>query len=66
MPAISLLLAAVIGLGLCRALPATPPLIDSCIDCHAHQRGDMADEHDDVPGYVWQSQACLTCHPNGN
>ena len=37
----------------------------SCIDCHEHNQADMADEHDDVPGYVWNSNACLECHPNG-
>lgn len=37
----------------------------SCIDCHEHNQADMADEHDDVSGYVWNSNACLECHPNG-
>ena len=27
--------------------------------------GDMADKHDDVPGYVWQSASCYACHPTG-
>ena len=26
---------------------------------------EMDDEHDDVPGYVWSSPECLSCHPNG-
>jgi len=25
----------------------------------------MADTHSDVNGYVWQSAACLACHPDG-
>lgn len=37
----------------------------SCIDCHEHNQAEMADEHDDVSGYVWNSNACLECHPNG-
>jgi hypothetical protein len=34
-----------------------------CLSCHA--RGEMEDEHDEVPGYVYQSPACLDCHPTG-
>ncbi len=37
----------------------------SCIDCHEHNRNDMNDEHDDVGGYSYNSQACYTCHPDG-
>lgn len=37
----------------------------SCIDCHAHNQTDMDDEHDEVNGYVYNSTACLSCHPNG-
>ena len=36
-----------------------------CIFCHEHEQADMADEHDDVGGYVWESRACLNCHPDG-
>jgi hypothetical protein len=25
----------------------------------------MDDEHDDVGGYVYESTACYTCHPDG-
>lgn len=35
----------------------------SCFQCHS--RGEMRDEHDDVRGYVYDSQACFTCHPDG-
>lgn len=39
----------------------------SCIDCHEHDDpADLADEHDDVGGYVYDSQACYECHPNGD
>ena len=37
----------------------------SCLTCHEHNQQDMADEHDDVPGYVYESSACYSCHPNG-
>ncbi|HFA47734.1 MAG TPA: hypothetical protein ENJ95_01805 [Bacteroidetes bacterium] len=38
----------------------------SCIDCHEHDdANDLADEHDDVSGYSYSSQACYTCHPKG-
>lgn len=37
----------------------------SCIDCHEHRRSEMDDEHDDVGNYQWNSDACLSCHPNG-
>ncbi len=39
----------------------------SCIECHEHDNpGDLADEHDEVSGYVYESNACYTCHPNGS
>jgi hypothetical protein len=25
----------------------------------------MNNEHDDVGGYVYESQACYSCHPDG-
>jgi hypothetical protein len=37
----------------------------SCIHCHAHRQSEMDDEHEDVPGYAWQSNACYQCHPQG-
>ena len=40
--------------------------IFSCIDCHEHNQQDMDDEHDEVPGYVYESNACLACHPDGD
>ncbi len=36
-----------------------------CIECHEHNRNDMNDEHDDVAGYIWESLACYSCHPDG-
>jgi hypothetical protein len=37
----------------------------SCITCHAHNQEEMDDEHEDVGGYVYQSEACYSCHPDG-
>jgi hypothetical protein len=37
----------------------------SCLGCHEHDRDEMDDEHDDVGGYQYASQACLSCHPTG-
>jgi hypothetical protein len=38
----------------------------SCIDCHEHNQPDMDDEHNDVTGYVYNSNACFDCHPQGD
>lgn len=38
----------------------------SCINCHEHNRADMDGEHQGVNGYVYESAACLSCHPSGN
>lgn len=37
----------------------------SCINCHEHNKEEMDDEHDDEKGYVYDSNACLACHPDG-
>jgi hypothetical protein len=41
-------------------------VVFSCIDCHEHNQPDMDDEHDDVSGYQYNSNACFQCHPDGN
>ncbi len=38
----------------------------SCITCHEHNQNDMDDEHQGVAGYLYQSEACLSCHPDGS
>ena len=38
----------------------------SCIDCHEHNQPDTDDDHDEVQGYQYNSQACYSCHPNGD
>jgi len=37
----------------------------TCIDCHAHNEAQMNEEHQEVPGYIYASWACLQCHPTG-
>lgn len=37
----------------------------SCINCHEHSQQNTDDDHDDVSGYSYNSQACLKCHPRG-
>ncbi len=39
--------------------------IFSCIDCHEHRQSAMDDKHSGVGGYSWNSNACYSCHPNG-
>ncbi len=36
----------------------------SCFECHS--RNETDDEHDDVPGYEYNSNACYECHPTGS
>ncbi|HWM92132.1 MAG TPA: hypothetical protein VN493_15315 [Thermoanaerobaculia bacterium] len=37
----------------------------TCLTCHEHRRSEMDDEHDDVRAYRYESNACLSCHPQG-
>lgn len=51
---------------------------NSCTDCHinpsnysvftcltCHTAGETSNDHDEVSGYVYESNACLQCHPDG-
>jgi hypothetical protein len=38
----------------------------SCLECHEHNQTDMDNDHKDENDYVYESGACLDCHPNGN
>jgi hypothetical protein len=39
----------------------------SCIDCHEHDnQTDVDDDHSEVNGYVYESNACYACHPDGS
>ena len=40
--------------------------IFSCIDCHEHNKTDMDEEHQGEDGYIYNSIACLDCHPDGS
>jgi hypothetical protein len=40
-------------------------LVFSCIDCHTHSKSAMDSRHHDVGGYSYNSQACYSCHSNG-
>lgn len=37
----------------------------TCISCHEHNQQKMNDEHQGVQGYIYESSACLSCHPDG-
>lgn len=37
----------------------------SCTNCHEHQKPKMDSEHQGVQGYLYESTACLNCHPRG-
>lgn len=38
----------------------------SCIDCHKHDNeNEVTNQHDEVSGFQYNSQACLACHPQG-
>jgi hypothetical protein len=40
--------------------------IFSCIDCHEHNnQAEVDDDHDGVSGYIYESNACYSCHPTG-
>ena len=38
----------------------------TCIECHAHSKNRMDGKHRHVTGYIYNSQACYGCHPDGN
>ena len=52
---------------------------DACVDCHTnpnnfgeftcvtcHTNPETDNEHNGVNGYVYESTACLACHPTGD
>ncbi|MEZ5048368.1 MAG: hypothetical protein R2766_01825 [Saprospiraceae bacterium] len=41
--------------------------IFSCIDCHEHDNpSEVANDHENVSGYSYNSNACYSCHPDGS
>jgi hypothetical protein len=50
----------------CHVVPSNFAVF-SCIDCHEHDNpSELQNDHDEVSGYVYNSAACYSCHPNGN
>jgi len=41
-------------------------LVFTCTNCHAHIQADMDNDHEGINGYIYESNACLACHPNGD
>lgn len=40
--------------------------IFNCLECHEHRQSKMDDEHrGEVRNYVYESNACYSCHPDG-
>ena len=52
---------------------------DSCVECHTnpasyavftcftcHSQSESNNDHSEVSGYIYDSNACLDCHPDGN
>ncbi len=37
----------------------------TCFNCHKHDQSSMDNEHQGRSGYLYDSQACLRCHPDG-
>jgi hypothetical protein len=37
----------------------------TCTDCHTHSKDQMDNKHNEVGGYLYNSQACYSCHPAG-
>lgn len=37
----------------------------TCFACHEHRKSEADNEHKEVNGYTYDSQACFGCHPNG-
>src|SRR5262245_7022043 len=37
----------------------------TCLSCHAHSAEAAAVRHENVTGFVYNSAACLSCHPTG-
>ncbi len=37
----------------------------SCIDCHTHAQAETTSKHSGISGYIYDSTACYSCHPDG-
>ena len=52
------------GCETCHAVPGDFR-VHTCLNCHEHDRQRMDDKHKEEPGYAYDSNLCLQCHPNG-
>jgi len=48
----------------CHTVP-TDKTVFTCLSCHEHRQSKVDGDHQGVSGYVYQSDACYACHPNG-
>jgi hypothetical protein len=51
----------------CQTCHITPTdfQVFTCLSCHEHSQSRMDDKHSGRSGYVYESVACLNCHPRG-
>lgn len=49
----------------CHANPGDPSQF-TCVSCHEHAQTTVDPAHAGVAGYIYNSTACLGCHPQGN
>lgn len=47
----------------CHTTPGNYSLF-TCVTCHV--AGETNEDHEGVPGYIYESTACLACHPTGS
>ncbi|MEZ5962406.1 MAG: hypothetical protein R3F56_01045 [Planctomycetota bacterium] len=47
----------------CHTVSGSPTY--TCFGCHTHSQTRMDDKHSGVRNYVYESTACVRCHPNG-
>ena len=51
----------------CHVNPSSFAQFSCTIGCHTHSdEPKVADDHSEVSGYQYESQACYACHPQGN
>jgi len=48
----------------CHNVPGTFTAF-TCLTCHEHEKTRMDDAHRERNGYIYESMACLQCHPMG-
>ncbi|NVO19724.1 MAG: hypothetical protein HXX13_08490 [Bacteroidetes bacterium] len=49
----------------CHANPSNYAIF-SCVSCHDHNQTSTDEAHSSVGGYVYSSDACFQCHPQGS